>query len=180
MVLAKARSVLLALFLLSPTVAAAQTSDSGSNAPQLTNAQLDQLVAPIALYPDPLLSEVLMAATYPLQVVEAERWLQAHKNLQGDALKTAVDQQSWDASIKALVATPSVLDMMSSKLDWTQKLGDAIISQQPQVMDAVQRLRTKAQANNKLQSTPQQTVTTTAQPSGGQAIVIEPTNPDMI
>ena len=110
-------------------------------------------MAPIALYPDTLLSEVLMASTYPLEVVEAERWVSANKNLKGDALKAAVDKQDWDDSIKSLVATPSVLEMMSTKLDWTQKLGEAVIGQQADVMDAIQRLRAKAQANNKLQST---------------------------
>ena len=141
--------------------------------------QLDALVAPIALYPDTLLAEILMASTYPLEVVEADRWAQANKNLQGDALKAAVDKQSWDDSIKSLVATPSVLVMMSSKLDWTQALGNAVLAQQPDVMDAVQRLRAKAQANNKLISTPQQTVTTEQQ-DGQQAIVIAPTEPDTI
>src|SRR5579862_2914091 len=145
----------------------------------LTAGQLDALVAPIALYPDALLSEILMAATYPLEVVEADRWASANKNLQGDALKAAVDKQNWDDSIKSLTATPDVLDMMSNKLDWTQQLGDAVLAQQPDVMDAVQRLRVKAQANNKLQSTSQQTVTT--QSTGGrQYIYIEPTDPDEI
>ncbi len=103
--------------------------------------QLDALVAPIALYPDTLLAEIFMASTYPLEIVEAERWAQANKNLNGDTLKSAVDKQSWDDSVKSLVATPSVLEMMSKQLDWTQALGNAILAQQPDVMDAVQRLR---------------------------------------
>jgi Protein of unknown function (DUF3300)/Chaperone of endosialidase len=143
----------------------------------LSAGELDALVAPIALYPDSLVAEVLMASTYPLEVVEAQRWAAANKNLQGDQLKGAVDKQSWDNSVKSLVATPSVLDMMSEKLDWTQKLGDAVLAQQPDVMDAIQRLRLKAQANNKLASTPQQTVTTQQQ-EGKQVIVIAPTQPD--
>ena len=119
-------------------------------------------------------AEILMASTYPLEVVEADRWARANKSLKGDALKAAVDKQSWDDSVKSLVATPSVLDMMSEKLDWTQKLGDAVLAQQPDVMDAIQRLRTKAQANNKLASNKQQTVSTQQQ-DGKQVIVIAPT-----
>jgi hypothetical protein len=145
----------------------------------LTAGQLDALVAPIALYPDALLSEILMASTYPLEVVAADRWVDANKTLQGDALKAALDQQNWDDSIKSLAATPDVLDMMSNKLDWTQQLGDAVLAQQPDVMDAIQRLRVKAQANNKLQSTAQQTVSTQQQ-DGRQYIYIAPTDPDEI
>ena len=158
----------------------AQTPRPASDAPaqQLLSAgQLDQLVAPIALYPDALLSEILMASTYPLEVVEADRWVNANKNLKGDDLKAAVDKQSWDDSVKSLVATPSVLDMMSQQLSWTQQLGDAVLAQQPDIMDAIQRLRTKAQANNKLQSNQQQTVSTQQQ-DGTQAIVIAPTQPN--
>ena len=154
------------LLILPQTVLAqapAQTSPpaqpaSTSSQQLLSDAQLDALVAPIALYPDALLSEILMASTYPLEVVEADRWVQDNKNLKGDALKDAVTKQSWDDSVKSLVATPSVLDMMNQKLSWTQQLGDAVLAQQPDVMDAIQRLRTKAQANNKLVSNQQQTV----------------------
>jgi hypothetical protein len=120
-----------------------------------------------------------MAATYPLEVVAADRWVNANKSLQGDALKAALDKQNWDDSIKSLAATPDVLDMMNNKLDWTQQLGDAVLAQQPDVMDAIQRLRTKAQANNKLQSTSQQTVSTQQQ-GGRQYIYIAPTDPDEI
>ena len=120
-----------------------------------------------------------MASTYPLEIVEAERWVSANKTLKGDELKTAVGKQDWDDSIKSLVATPSVLDMMSTKLDWTQKLGDAVIAQQTDVMDAIQRLRAKAQANNKLQSTQQQKVTVT-QNQGRQVIEIAPADPDTV
>ena len=141
--------------------------------------QLDALLAPIALYPDALLAQILMASTYPLEVIEAERWVTANKNLKDDALKEAVGKQSWDDSVKSLVATPSVLDMMSDKLDWTQKLGDAVLAQQPDVMDAVQRLRQKAQANDKLSSNQQQTVTTEQQ-DGKQVIVITPTQPNTV
>ena len=176
-----------ALLLAVPQVALAQTPpppppSQPASAPSqqlLTAGQLDALVAPIALYPDALLSEILMASTYPLEVVEADRWASANKTLQGDALKAAIDKQNWDDSIKSLAATPDVLDMMSNKLDWTQQLGDAVLAQQPDVMDAIQRLRVKAQANNKLTSTAQQTVTT--QSTGGrQYIYIAPTDPDEI
>ena len=149
-----------------------------SNKP-FTTEQLDQMLAPIALYPDALLSQVLMAATYPLEVVEAARWSQANPNLKGDAAVAAVKDKSWDVSVKSLVAFPQTLQMMSNQLDWTQKLGDAMIGQQKDVATAVQRLRAKAQAAGNLKSTPQQTVTT--QSSGGAtAIVIEPANPELL
>jgi Protein of unknown function (DUF3300) len=161
----------------------AQTSASPPPSPQsqqLLNAgQLDALVAPIALYPDPLISEVLIASTYPLEVVEAARWSAAHKGLKGARLKAAVSAQSWDESVKSLTATPSVLQMMSDKLEWTQKLGDAVLAQQPDVMAAIQRLRQRAQANKKLSSNKHQTVTT--EEEGGQPIIdIEPAEPDML
>src|SRR5579862_9356627 len=122
--------VALALTVMHITMAQAQTSAPSASAPsqQLLKAEeLDQLVAPIALYPDTLLAEVLMASTYPLEVVQADRWATENKALKGDKLKAAVDKQSWDDSVKSLAATPSVLAMMSAKLDWTQKLGDAVL-----------------------------------------------------
>src|SRR5579863_6214252 len=160
--------------------AGAQAASAPSESQLLSPAQLEALVAPIALYPDPLLSEIFMASTYPLEVIEAERWLKANKALTGDALKTAVDQQKWDDSVKSLVATPSVLDMMSQQLDWTQNLGDAVLAQQADMMAAVQRLRAKAQANNKLTSNAQQTVTSQPQDNGAAAIVIQPAQPNTI
>jgi len=171
----------LALLMLSSLGAAAQTpaAPAAPSARLLKPAELDQLVAPIALYPDPLLAQVLMASAYPLDIVQAERWLEANKNLKGDQLKAAVDKQTWDDSIKSLVATPDVLALMSSKLDWTQKLGDAVVAQQADVMDAIQRLRTKAQANNKLQTTKEQTVTV-QQVQNRQVIAIEPTDPNEV
>ena len=127
------RSLALAAALVTPVAAPAQTTSPGAQsapvAQPLKSEELDQLVAPIALYPDPLLAEVLMASAYPLEVVQAERWLEAHKNLKGDRLKTEVDKQPWDESIKSLVATPDVLAMMSRELDWTRKLGDAVVAQ---------------------------------------------------
>ena len=103
--------------------------------------ELDQLLAPIALYPDDLLTQILMASTYPLEVVQAERWAKQNKSLKGDALKAALEKQTWDDSVKALVPFPDVLTMMSEKLEWTQKLGDAFLAQQKDVMDTVQKLR---------------------------------------
>lgn len=146
---------------------------------QLDAAQLDQLVAPIALYPDTLLAQVLMASTYPLEVVQADRFAKANKSLKDDALESALAKQDWDASVKQLVYTPTVLDMMNEKLDWTQALGDAVLAQQADVMDAIQRLRAKAEANGKLKTTEQQTVKTEQQ-ADKEVIVIEPTTPDTV
>jgi hypothetical protein len=170
------------VFALMPLAAVAQSKDppaASSNEQLLGAGELEALVAPIALYPDPLLSEVLMASTYPLEVVRADRWLSEHKHLAGDELQSAVDRQGWDGSVKALVATPSVLTMMATKLDWVEKLGDAVLAQQQDVMDAIQRLRSKAQANNKLTTTKEQTVTVSQQDSR-QYIAIEPTNPGTV
>src|SRR5262249_5650808 len=140
---------------------------------------LDALVAPIALYPDTLLAQILIASTYPLEVVQAERWTKENKDLKGDRLKREVDKQAWAESVRSLVARPSVLTMTSTKLPWTQKVGDAVIAQQPDVMDAIQRLRSKAQANNKLITSKEQKVTT-KQEQGRQVISIESAVPDTI
>src|SRR5882724_9325793 len=160
-----------------PTTTVSPTAASPSDQSLLKPEQLEALVAPIALYPDALLANMLAAATYPLEVVEADRWVKEKKELKGDALKAEVDKKSWDDSIKALTATPSVLDMMSDKLDWTKNLGDAMLAQQAELMDAIQRLREKARANNKLSSNKQQKVTVKQQESK-QVIVIEPTDPN--
>src|SRR5215470_15942753 len=162
------------------TVASAGRARAQSSKP-FTPEQLDQMLAPIALYPDALLAQMLMAATYPLEIVEAARWSQAHPTLNGDAAVTAVKDMSWDVSVKSLTAFPQTLAMMNDKLDWTQRLGDAMIGQQKDVAESIQRLRAKAQAAGNLKSTPQQKVSTQAAPSGGSsAIVIEPTNPELI
>ena len=149
------------------------------NKTAFTPQQLDQLLAPIALYPDALLAQTLMAATYPLEVVEAARWSQANPNLKGDAAVTAVKDKTWDVSVKSLVAFPQTLAMMDKNLDWTQKVGDAMIGQQKDVAESVQRLRAKAQAAGNLKTTPQQKVTTQATGSSS-AIVIEPANPELV
>ena len=179
-----AQSLAFVLFVALAPVASAQNqpAPAPASAPAqdlLQPGQIDALVAPIALYSDTLLAEVLMASTYPLEVVQAARWVDENKNLKGDALKAAVDKQGWDDSVKSLTATPSVLAMMSAQLSWTQKLGDAVLAQQTDVMDSVQRLRAKADANNKLQSTPQQKVSKRSEGSK-QVIVIEPTDPQTV
>jgi len=145
----------------------------------LSKAQLDALVAPIALYPDVLMAQILMASTYPLEVVQAERWIAANKQLKGDKLTAAVEQQPWDTSVKALVATPEVLERLSKDLDWTQKLGDAVLAQQADLMDGIQRLRTRAHEGKKLSSGSQQTVVV-RQENNKQVIAIEPTAPETI
>jgi len=137
--------------------------------------QLQQLVAPIALYPDSLVAQVLAASTFPEQVVEADRWVQAHPDLKGTDLGKAVDQQPWDPSVKALTAFPSVLGNMDKNLSWTSSLGDAYYNQQQAVMDAVQVMRKKAQDAGNLKTTPQQTVATQ-----DSDITIEPTDPDEV
>jgi hypothetical protein len=163
----------------------AQTQGSAQDGQTFSQAQIEQMVAPIALYPDSLLSQMLMASTYPLEVVEAARWSQDNPSVTGQALANDMQGQSWDPSVKALAAVPQTLEMMSDKLDWTQQLGDAFLAQQQDVMDAVQKLRTEAQAAGNLRSTPQQVVATSAPPAGGevsgtqQPIVIEPVNPDV-
>jgi len=141
--------------------------------------ELDQILAPIALYPDALLSQILMACGYPLEIVEAARWSKANPNLKGDAAVQAVKDQSWDTSVKSLVAFPDVLKQLNEHLDWTQKLGDAMIGQQADVADSIQRLRGKAAAAGNLQSTPQQAVTT--QGSGDNVqYIIQPTDPETV
>jgi hypothetical protein len=137
--------------------------------------QLQQLVAPIALYPDSLVAQILAASTFPEQVVEADRWLQAHPNLKGDALGQAIDPQPWDPSVKALTAFPSVLGNMDKNLGWTSSLGDAYYNQQQDVMQAVQVMRQRAQAAGNLRSTSQQTVD-----DQDSAITIQPTNTEVV
>jgi Protein of unknown function (DUF3300) len=125
--------------------------------------ELDQMLAPIALYPDSLLSQIFMASTYPLEIVEAARWLKAHPTLQGDQAVKATDQYTWEPSVKSLVAFPNVLAMMDEKLEWTERVGDAFLSQQNEVMDTVQNLRQRASANGTLESSDQVRVDQQAQ-----------------
>jgi len=146
-------------------------------APVFKMEEIDQLMAPIALYPDDLLVQILTAATYPLEIVMAARWVADPKNaaLKGDALEQALQAQSWDPSVKSLVPFPDVLKMMSDKLEWTQKLGDAFLAQQQDCFASIQRLRQRAQSAGKLTSTKQQTVSTQ-----GPAIVIAPADQEVV
>ena len=149
----------------------------GAAAAPLSPQQLDQMLAPVALYPDPLLMEVLTAATYPLEVSQAAAWAQDPNNarLTGDALSAALANQDWDPSVKSLVPFPQVLQMMAGNLAWLQGLGDAFLAQQSDVMDSVQRLRRAAQGAGGLASGPQESVVT-----ADGMIVIEPANPQMV
>jgi uncharacterized protein DUF3300 len=160
-----------------PPQVSAQPAQAPPAAPytQQTPEQLQQLVAPIALYPDSLVAQILAASTFPEQVVEADRWVQAHPDLKGDALAQAVDQQPWDPSVKALTAFASVLGNMDKNLSWTSSLGDAYYNQQQDVMDAIQVMRRRAQEAGNLKTTPQQTVTTQ-----GSTTIIEPASPDIV
>jgi hypothetical protein len=185
--------IALALLMATPVAVSAQTTDNPPaprssaqpaspqppGAELLKPEQLEALVAPIALYPDELLANVLAASTYPLEVVQADRWLKERKTLKGDALKTEVEKQSWDDSVKALTSTADVIAMMSDKVDWTKNLGDAVLAQQPDVMDAIQRLRSKAYDNKKLVTTKQQKVSVQTQ-ENKQAIVIEQADPNTL
>jgi hypothetical protein len=159
----------------SPAPPDEQTEPARAAYTQQTPEQLQQLVAPIALYPDSLVSQILAASTFPEQVVEADRWVQAHPDLKGTDLGQAVDPLPWDPSVKALTAFPSVLGNMDKNLSWTSSLGDAYYNQQSDVMEAVQAMRQRAQAAGNLKTTPQQTVAT--QDSN---IVIEPADPDVV
>jgi hypothetical protein len=168
------------------TLALAQVAQPAAPAEQqaaprstLTPQQLDNLVAPLALYPDPLLSQVLVASTYPLEVVEANQWLQQNRQMTGTALIDAAKQQNWDPSVQALVAFPDVLTRLNQDVRWTTDLGNAFLGQQADVMAAIQRLRARAQANGKLRTTPQENVTTQTQ-NGQTEIAIQPADPQVI
>src|SRR5208283_1897485 len=153
----------------------APSSDQAApvQAARQTPEQLQQLVAPIALYPDALVAQILAAATYPDQVVEADRWLQQHTDLKGEKLGKEVDKQPWDPSVKALTEFPSVLANMDKNLSWTSSLGDAYVNQQQDVMDAVQAMRQQARNAGHLNSNEQENVTTE-----GNTISIQPADPD--
>lgn len=169
-----ARFAILVLILLAGAFAQSERATTDGN-PAFTQAELDQMLAPIALYPDELLSQILMAATYPLEVVEAARWSYANQGLKGDAAVQAVADQDWDPSVKSLVAFPQVLQTMDQKLEWTRRLGDAFLAQQAQVMDTVQNLRQKADQAGNLRSNAQVEVQ-----QDGEAIEIEPANPEIV
>ncbi len=165
--------VVVGLLGMAASTAAAQESGT------LSQAELDQLLAPVALYPDALVSQMLMASTYPLEVVQADRWARQNPRLEGDALTAALEDESWDPSIKSLVNFPDVLSMMSEQLDWTTKLGDAFLAQQNEVMNTIQELRAKASAEGSLATNDQQTVTV-QQESQSPVIVIESSDPEVV
>jgi len=174
------RALILSSTVLLPTAPALAADPA---APTFKPEELEQIVAPIALYPDSLLAQVFMASTYPLEIVEAARWSKEHPDVKGDAVSKEMEKQTWDPSVKSLTAFPDVLTMMNEKLDWTQKLGDAFLAQQKDVMDAVQRLRTKAKAEGNLKSSKEQTVKTEAAPAGSSTtttIIIEPADPQVV
>ncbi len=158
-----------------PTPSAAPAAGTQLLSPE----QLDNLVAPIALYADPLLTQVLVACTYPLEVVEAQQWLQKNNSLSGEPLMSAARQRDWDASVQTLVAFPDVLAKLNEDIRWTRDLGNAFLAQQGDLMIAVQRMRTSAQANGRLNSSPQQVVTTQTD-NGQSAIEIQPADPQVI
>jgi hypothetical protein len=165
-------TVFLALLLVVPPGVFAQ--DAGGK-PAVKQEELDQVLAPVALYPDSLLTQILMASTYPLEVVQADRWAKQNKDMKGDAFEKALEAQSWDPSVKSLVNFPQVLTMMSGKLDWTQKLGDAFLAQQENVMKTVQKLRAKAQAAGNLKTTKEQKVVVEK-----EVIIIESASPTVV
>jgi hypothetical protein len=153
----------------------AQDTTSPENNPMFSQQELDQVLAPIALYPDSLLSQILVAATYPLEVVQAAHWSSTNSALSGNDAVQAVDSQKWDISVKSLVAFPQVLQTMENKIDWTERLGDAFLSQQSQVMDTVQQLRQKAQVAGNLNSNSQINVSQT-----DGSLVVATANPEVI
>src|ERR1700686_2030762 len=150
-------------------------SQQPPQAAQQSSEQLQELVAPIALYPDALIAQILAAATYPDQIVEAEKWLAQHKDFQGDQLAQEVDKQPWDPSVKALTQFPAVLANMNQNLAWTSELGDAHVNQQQDLLLAIQMMRQPPKNARTLKSTPQETVTTQ-----GETIEIEPASTDTV
>ena len=164
---------------LSPTRVQEQAAPASDQSNQLSADELDSLVAPIALYPDPLLAQVLAASTYPIEIMELQQWLQKNPGLTGQALADAVKQQNWDPSIQALAALPDVVKRLANDIQWTTNLGNAFLAQQSDVMAAVQRMRQKAQAKGTLQSTSQQTVQTQTV-ENQKVIVIQPADPQVV
>src|SRR5499427_8197575 len=156
------------------------TTTNDQQTTTLAPQELDSLVAPIALYPDPLLAQTLAASTYPLEVIQLQQWMNNNKNLQGKALADAVAKQPWDPSIQGLVAYPDVVTRMADNIQWTNDLGNAFLAQQSDVMGAVQRMRAKAQGTGNLKTSAQQVVETKTTSSGKQVIMVEDANPDVV
>jgi len=163
--------------------AAPVAEGTANKTPPFKKEELESILAPIALYPDALLAQIFMASTYPLEIVEAARWSKAHPDVKGDAVAGAVQKETWDPSVKSLCAFPTVLEKMNEKIDWTQKLGDAFLAQQKEVMQAVQILRDKAKATGNLKSTKEVTVKEEPAPAGAptpQTIIIESPDPEVV
>ena len=156
----------------------ASTSTEQEN-PKIPPDQLDSLVAPIALYPDPMLAQVLAASTYPLELIQLQQWLSKHKDLKDKALVDAVSKQPWDASVQAMAALPDVVKRLTDDIQWTTDVGNAFLAQQSDVMEAVQRMRKKAQETGNLKSNEQQKVETKVVESK-QVVVIEQAKPEVV
>lgn len=161
------------------TPATLTDAPAGNTEPPLNQAQLEQLLAPIALYPDALLAQILMAATYPLEVVQAAQWRKSNPAPQGKALEDALVTQPWDASVKSLTAFPPVLEMMNERIAWTQQLGDALLSDQKRLLEAVQSLRRKANAQGSLETNNQQAVFA-EEGEAAPYLRIEPADPEVL
>jgi hypothetical protein len=160
--------------------AQSQAMTSTKEAPKIPNDQLDSLVAPIALYPDSLLSQTLVASTYPLEIIQLQQWLEQNKNLKGQALADAVKKQHWDPSVQAMAAFPDVVQKLADNIQWTTNLGNAFLAQQPDLMNAVQQMRAKAQGTGNLKTTAQQKVETQTVEGGKQVIVIQLASPNIV
>src|ERR1700746_1028733 len=163
-----------------PQQAASSTSTSQTQSAKIPPDQLDSLVAPIALYPDPLLAQILAASTYPLEIIQLQQWLETHNGLKEKALADAVAKEGWDASIQAMAALPDVVDRLANDIKWTTDLGNAFLSQQKDVMDAVQRMRKKAQDKGTLKSSEEQKVEIKPGEGGQQGLWIAQTNPQVV
>ncbi|HEY2340447.1 MAG TPA: DUF3300 domain-containing protein, partial [Steroidobacteraceae bacterium] len=164
-----------------PSQAPAQNQAPAEN--QTSNVppeQLDSLVAPIALFPDPLLAQTLAASTYPLEIIQLQQWLAKNPGLKDKALADAVKKQPWDPSVQSMAAMPDLVKRLADDIQWTTDLGNAFLAQQKDVMDAVQRMRKKAQEKGTLSSNEQQKVQTQTVESGQQVIVIEQANPQVV
>lgn len=156
-----------------------ESATPAPEAPKIPNDQLDSLVAPIALYPDPLLAQTLASSTYPLEIIQLQQWMEKNKTLKGKALTTAVEKQNWDPSIQAMAAFPDVVKLLADSIAWTSDLGNAFLAQQSDVMDAVQRMRAKANSAGKLKTSKEQKVES-KQVEGKTVVVIEQTNPEVV
>src|SRR5215813_898311 len=168
------------LFAQQPDLIQSQVINSQEAASKIPIEELDSLVAPIALYPDPLLAQTLAASTYPLEVIQLKQWMTNNRYLKDQALADAVEMQPWDPSVQAMVAFPDVVNLLGDNIAWMTDLGNAFLAQQGDVMDAVQRMRATAQKNGNLNTTPEQTVQMQTVGGGEQAIVIGPADPEML